>query len=223
MFGVFLFLTFYLQLVKGFSPVSSGFAFLPMIACVMISSNVSSMVTLPRFGPRVVITSGMTLGALALAYLTQLNVNSSYATDILPSLLVMGFAMGMVMSPAMNTATAGVQPKDAGVAAALVSTMQQIGGSIGTAVLSTVTATVTANYLADHVNGPQTQAVAATHGYVVAFAIVCGLFAAGAIMCVTLFPSKARIDEIRAASAAPGAGPHPTLEDVEAEVFAVEV
>ncbi len=224
-FGVFLFMTFYLQLVKGFSPVMSGLAFLPMIACVMISSNVSSIVTLPRFGPRIVITIGMTLGALAMGYMTRLTVDSSYPGGVLPALLVMGFAMGMVMSPAMNTATAGVKPQDAGVAAALVSTMQQVGGSIGTAVLSTITASVTTSYLVDHHTGANAVHVAATHGYVVAFAIGAGLFVVGAVMGGTLFPSKAKLDALRAAAmpTAAARAEDAATDALEAEVFAVEV
>ncbi|MCW2523440.1 MAG: Drug resistance transporter, EmrB/QacA subfamily [Frankiales bacterium] len=222
MFGVFLFLTFYLQLVKGFSPVASGLAFLPMIACIMISSNTSSMVTLPRFGPRVVITAGMLLGCLALGYLSRLHADSSYVGGVLPALIVLGFAMGMVMAPSMNTATAGVRPQDAGVAAALVSTMQQVGGSIGTAVLSTLTASATASYLASHGSGPEVGKIAATHGYVLAFAIGSALFAAGCVMGGTLFPSKARLTAMREATAGEqgGAG---QLADVEAEIFAVEL
>ena len=77
-FGIFLFLTYYLQEVKGYSPVTSGLAFLPMIGCILLSSNVSSIVTLPRLGPRVLITTGMLLGAGAMTYLTQLTVASSY-------------------------------------------------------------------------------------------------------------------------------------------------
>jgi hypothetical protein len=154
-----------------------------------------------------------------MAYFTRLHVGSGYAGSVLPGLLVMGFAMGMVMAPAMNTATAGVQPQDAGVAAALVSTMQQVGGSIGTAVLSTLVATSTANYLSDH--GAGAAAAAATHGDVLAFTIGAGLFAFGAVMCVTLFPSKARLARLRENVATPTA--HPTLEDVEAEIVAAEI
>ncbi len=131
MFGLFLFLTYYLQVVKHFSPVTSGLAFLPMMACVMISSNTSNIVTLPRFGPRIVITIGMVTGFLGLGYLSRIDVHSSYSGGVLPALILMGFAMGMVMAPSMNTATAGVQPQDSGVAAALVSTMQQVGGWVG--------------------------------------------------------------------------------------------
>ena len=107
-FGVFLFLTYYLQLVKGYSPVTSGLAFLPMIACILLSSNISSIVLLPRFGPRALIAAGMLLGGGAMAYLTQLTVTSSYEVSVLPALLAMGLGFGMIFSPAINTATAGV-------------------------------------------------------------------------------------------------------------------
>src|SRR6204780_150639 len=149
-FGVFLFLTFYLQDVKGYSPVTSGLAFLPMIGCILISSNVSSIVTLPRFGPRVLITTGMLCGAAAMTYLTQLTVTSSYLGGILPALIIMGLGFGMIFAPAINTATAGVQRQDSGVASALVNTMQQVGGSIGTSALSTIALTATTSYLAAH-------------------------------------------------------------------------
>ena len=142
-FGVFLFLTYYLQEVKGYSPVTSGLAFLPMIGCILLSSNVSSIVTLPRLGPRVLITTGMLFGVGAMTYLAQLTVTSSYAAGVLPALLIMGLGFGMIFAPAINTATAGVQRQDSGVASALVNTMQQVGGSIGTALLSTIALTAT--------------------------------------------------------------------------------
>ena len=132
-FGVFLFLTYYLQEVKGYSPVTSGLVFLPMIGCILVSSNVSSIVTLPRLGPRVLIATGMLLGAAAMTYLTQLTVTSSYAGGVLPALLILGLGFGMIFAPAINTATAGVPRQDSGVASALVNTMQQVGGSVGTA------------------------------------------------------------------------------------------
>jgi hypothetical protein len=219
MFGLFLFLTYYLQTVKGFSPVMSGLAFLPMIGCVMISSNLSNIVTLPRFGPRVVITVGMVVGSLALLYLSRLDVHSSYVGGVLPSLIFMGFAMGMVMAPSMNTATAGVQPHDAGVASALVSTMQQVGGSIGTAVLSTIVATETTAYATAHRTlGPAVAAQAATHGFTVAFAISAGTFAAGAVMGALLFPTKKRLTELREAAASPA----PVRAEIEPDVVGAE-
>ena len=201
-FGIFLFLTYYLQEVKGYSPVTSGLAFLPMIGCILLSSNVSSIVTLPRLGPRVLITTGMLLGAGAMTYLTQLTVTSSYAGGVLPALLILGLGFGMIFAPAINTATAGVPREDSGVASALVNTMQQVGGSIGTAALSTIALTATASYLAAHRTGPLAPAIAATYGYTVAFAVSAGVFSLGVILAIVLLPSRQRLAELRAAAAA---------------------
>ena len=210
-FGVFLFLTYYLQEVKGYSPVTSGLAFLPMIACILLASNTSSIVLLPRVGPRALIVTGMLLGGGAMAYLTQLTVTSSYAVSIAPALVVMGLGFGMIFSPAINTATAGVARRDSGVASALVNTMQQVGGSIGTAALSTVALTATATYLTAHHAGPLASATAAVHGYDVAFAVSAALFGIGALVAVLLLPSRRRLEELRntepTASAAPAASP----------------
>jgi EmrB/QacA subfamily drug resistance transporter len=214
-FGVFLFLTYYLQEVKGYSPVTSGLAFLPMIGCILLSSNVSSIVTLPRLGPRALITTGMLFGAGAMAYLTQLTVTSSYIGGVLPALLVMGLGFGMIFAPAINTATAGVQRQDSGVASALVNTMQQVGGSIGTSALSTIALTTTASYLIAHPTGPLAPAIAATHGYTTAFAVSAGVFGLGVILAILLLPSRQRLAELRAAaeagppSAAPASAPAP--------------
>src|SRR5260370_32432506 len=82
----------------------------------------------------------------------------------------------MIFAPAINTATAGVPRQDSGVASALVNTMQQVGGSIGTAALSTIALTATTSYLAAHRMGRLAPAIAATHGYTVAFAVSAGIF-----------------------------------------------
>jgi EmrB/QacA subfamily drug resistance transporter len=197
LFGIFLFLTYYLQEVKGFSPVTSGLAFLPMIACLLVSSNTSSIVLLPRVGPRALIATGMLVGAAGMGYLTQITVTSSYAASVLPALLVMGLGFGMVFSPAINTATAGVARRDSGVASALVNTMQQVGGSIGTAALSTVALTATASYLTAHHTGPLAAAAAAVQGYRAALLVSAILLGVGALTAVLLLPSRARLEELR--------------------------
>ncbi len=221
-FGVFLFLTFYLQEVRGLSPVRCGLAFLPFIGCVAISSNIANIVTMPRFGPRAVITTGMALAALGLGYLTLLHADSGYAAHLLPAFVVLGFGMGMVFSPATNAATAGVRPDDAGVAAALVSTMQQVSGSVGTALLSTVSASVTASYLSAHPGGSELAKVAATHGYVVVFGVVAGLLLVGAVLAGLLLPSKQRLEAMRKA-AAEIRTLRPVTGDSAADGLAVEV
>jgi EmrB/QacA subfamily drug resistance transporter len=205
-FAVFLFLTYYLQVVKGYSPLTSGLAFLPLIACILLSSNLSSIVALPRLGPRVLIAAGMLFGCGAMTYLTQLTVTSTYVGDMLAPLIIMGLGFGMIFSPAINTATAGVERQDSGVASALVNTMQQVGGSIGTSALSTIALTATTSYLVAHHTGPLAPAVAATHGYTTAFAVSAGIFGLGVILAITLLPSRQRLIALRsAAEAAPPA------------------
>jgi EmrB/QacA subfamily drug resistance transporter len=206
-FGTFLFLTFYLQQVKGYSPLTTGLLFLPMIGCILITSNLSSIVGLPRFGPRVLIAAGMLLGVAGMAYLTQVSATSAYASGVLPALLVLGLGFGLIFAPAINTATFGVAREDSGVASALVNTMQQVGGSIGTSALSTFALTATASYLAAHHASPLAPAIAATHGYTVAFTISAALFGAGFILAVLLLPSKRRLDQLRSAPARAAAAP----------------
>ncbi len=217
-FGTFLFLTFYLQTIKGYSPLTTGLLFLPMIGCILISSNLASIVGLPRLGPRVLIAAGMLLGAGGMAYLTQVGVTSSYAGSVLPALLILGLGFGMIFAPAINTATAGVRREDSGVASALVNTMQQVGGSIGTSALSTIALTTTASYLAVHHSSRLAPAIAATHGYTVAFSVSAALLGLGFILAIVLLPSRRRLAELtRAAQAAavpvpapaPPAGAHP--------------
>ena len=192
-FGTFLFLTYYLQVVKAESPLNTGLLFLPMIGCILISSNFSSIVGLARVGPRALIATGMLLGAGGMAYLTQVTVTSSYASAVLPALLILGLGFGMIFAPAINTATTGVAREDSGVASALVNTMQQVGGSVGTSALSTIALTATASYLVAHHASPLAPAIAATHGYTTAFAVSAGLLGLGFILAIVLLPSRRRL------------------------------
>ena len=180
MFGVFLFLTYYMQLTKGFSPVKSGLAFLPMILFVLASSITSNVKLLPIVGARRMISIGMLLGATGMFFLSRITVDSSYATHVLPILPIMGIGFGMIFSTSFNTATAGVARTDAGVASASLNTMQQVGGSIGTALLSTIAAHATTNYLTDH-PGRANLMAGAVHGYTTAFLLAGGIFVFGAI------------------------------------------
>ncbi len=204
-FGTFLFLTYYLQEVRGYRPLATGLLFLPMIGCILINSNLSSIVFLGRFGPRVLIATGMMLGAGGMAILTQITATSSYATAVLPALVVLGLGFGMIFAPAINTATTGVARADSGVASALVNTMQQVGGSIGTSALSTVALTAAAGYLVAHHASPLAPAIAATHGYTMAFTVSAALLGLGCILAIVLLPSKHRLDELRKAAATPAA------------------
>ena len=200
LFGAFLFLTYYLQTIKAYSPVTAGLAFLPMVGGLLVSANVSSNVLLPRVGPRILISSGLLTGAAAMAYLTQLSVTSSYAGGVLPALILLGLAFGMILAPAINTATTGVRPQDSGVASALVNTMQQVGGSIGASALSTVALSATASYLGGHPVGPLALETAAVHGYTVAFTVSAALFALGTVLVFALLPSREQLAQRRNAA-----------------------
>jgi EmrB/QacA subfamily drug resistance transporter len=198
MFGLFLFLTYYLQQTLGFSPVITGVAFLPMVACIMASSITCNIVLMPRTGPRPLVPAGMLLAAGGLALLTRIGVHSSYATAVLPSLLMMGLGLGLVFAPVFNTGTFGVPPADAGVASATVNTGQQLGGSIGTSLLNTIFASAVASYLTAHISpataihgrpSPQLTGLALIHGYSTAFWCSAAILTCGAIVAGTLLRS----------------------------------
>jgi EmrB/QacA subfamily drug resistance transporter len=192
MFAVFLFLTYYLQQNLGFSPIKTGLAFLPMTGTIIIAATSASTKLLPKIGPRPLIGAGMLTAAAGLLTLTSVGPDTAYATHVLPGLLIMGAGMGLTFSSAMATATFGVEPKDAGVASAMVNTMQQVGGSIGTALLSTLAASATTSHLAGRVPNPALISDAAVHGYTTAFWWAAGIFAVGAVVCTALLSSHSR-------------------------------
>jgi EmrB/QacA subfamily drug resistance transporter len=217
-FGVFLFLTYYLQQTLGYSPVISGAAFLPMIAMVVVSASLSNVVLLPRFGPRLLVTAGMLLAAGSLVWLTRIGVHSGYAPAVLGPLMAFGLGYGFTVAPSMNTGTSGVAPADAGVASATLNTGQQVGGSIGTALLNTIFAGAVAHYLAGHLSravlvhghpAPSLTAMSLIHGYTTGFWVAAAIFGAGAVICGLLFrPGPLRAPEPAAASPARTAAQH---------------
>jgi EmrB/QacA subfamily drug resistance transporter len=189
LFAVFLFLTYYLQLVKGFSPVASGAAFLPMIVSLIAVSTIGSSLLATRVGPRVLVPLGLIVGAGGMVYLaSQLAPGSRYATTVLPGLIIVGCGLGLVFSSAINTATSGTQPSDAGVASAMVNTCQQVGGAIGTALLNTIAASALSGYLSDHGSGSTAQISGAVHSYSIAFWCSAGIFAATAAIAAIVLP-----------------------------------
>ena len=188
MFGVFLFLTFYLQTTLAMSPLQTGLAFLPMTLCIVVTATLVNTKLLVRTGPRPLIPSGMVLAAVAMVLLTRIGVDSSYASHILPSLMLMGVGFGLIIAPSFATATLGVPRQDSGVASAMVNTSQQVGGSIGTALLSTLAVSATTDFIAR--NGPSAQA--AVEGYVTAFWWAAAIFAVGAVITGSLLRSNVR-------------------------------
>ncbi|MFE7327121.1 MFS transporter [Streptomyces sp. NPDC057565] len=150
MFGLFLFLTYYLQVVKGYSPIRTGFAFLPMIAGMITGSTQIGARLMTRVPARKLMGPGFLTAAVGMLLLTQLEIDSSYAALILPAQLLLGLGMGTAFMPAMSLATHGVEPRDSGVASAMVNTSQQVGGAIGTALLNTIAASAATAYATSH-------------------------------------------------------------------------
>jgi hypothetical protein len=188
MFGIFLFVTYFLQVSLAYSPIQTGLSFLPMIGMLILAAQLSTNIFVPRFGPKVMVPFGMTLAAIGMVYLTHLSLSSTYAADVMPPLMIIGFGMGSIMPASMQTATLGVDRQFAGVASAMVNTSQQVGGSIGTALLNTLAATAATSYVAAHLPaGAAVAADAAVHSYAVAYWWGAGFFAFGAILSVLLF------------------------------------
>jgi MFS family permease len=192
---VFLFLTYYLQLMLGYSPIQTGLAFLPMVAGLMVGAQLATIVLIPRFGPKPLVVAGMLLAAAGMVWLTQIGLDSSFVQTILGPEIVLGLGLGLVIATGMSTATLGVQRADSGVASAMVNTSQQIGGSIGTALLNTLATSAATSYLAGKAMSPEVQAQAMLHSYTTAFWWAAGIFLAGAVVCGLLFRSGVSVQD----------------------------
>jgi predicted MFS family arabinose efflux permease len=188
MFGVFLFLTYYLQQTLGYSPLVTGVAFLPVAGGMAVAANLSTIVLMPRVGPRPLVASGMLVAAGAMAWFAQLAPHTAYADGVLGPLILTGIGLGLVIAPAINTGTFGVAPQDAGVASATVTVGQQLGASVGTSLLNTIFAAAVTSYLTVHIASarvigrPALAGLALAHGYDTAFWWTAGIFAAGAVI-----------------------------------------
>jgi EmrB/QacA subfamily drug resistance transporter len=168
LFSMFLFLGLYLQVILGYSPLKSGFAFLPFTAGIITFAGIASAL-LPKFGPKPLMVPGL--------------IAASYVTHVMPSLLIMSSGMALVFIPLTSTSLHAVSNHDTGVASAMVNTSQQIGGSLGTALLNTIAATATTTYAAAHTElGKAVMPFAMTHGFTVAFRVSAGLLFIGAIV-----------------------------------------
>ncbi|MGW5675377.1 MFS transporter [Streptomyces sp. NPDC003860] len=215
MFGLFLFLTFYLQLVKGYSPVKTGFAFMPMVIGMIVGSTQIGTRLMTRVPARMLMGPGFLAAALGMLMLTQLDVDSSFTTLILPAQLLLGLGMGTAFMPAMALATTGVAPTDAGVASAMVNTSQQVGGAIGTALLNTIASSATTSFVADRAAGatnPQLlELQGMVHGFTSAIWWAVGILVVSAA--IAIFMINAGRPGPGAPSAASGDG-----ADAEAEV-----
>jgi EmrB/QacA subfamily drug resistance transporter len=213
MFGIFLFVTYYLQVSLGFTPIQTGLSFLPMIGMLVLAAQLSTNIFVPRFGPKIMVPFGMTIAAIAMVGLTRLDLTSNYVPDVLVPLMIMGFGMGSIMPASMQTATLGVDRQFAGVASAMVNTSQQVGGSIGTALLNTLAATAATDYVASHLPASaRVAAEAAVHSYAVAYWWGAAFFAFGAVLAALMFRRRGQGASLSNPDATqPAAAPEPAV------------
>jgi EmrB/QacA subfamily drug resistance transporter len=198
-FGISLFLAYYLQGTLGYSPLRTGVAFLPLVGAIALSAFVASARLLAVNGPRPLVPTGMLLSMMGMVLFTKLTPNADYFANVLPGLVVTGLGLGLIFAPAIASATAGVRPSDVGAASALVNTTQQIGGSMGLALLNTIAVSVTArsnrvpvvfsSKLSHRVEVHKAAVLATLHGYAVAFWWAAVFFGVGAILTFGLLES----------------------------------
>jgi hypothetical protein len=158
----------------------AGIAFLPLSLSTVAAGWIAGRL-LPRLAPQILLVPGMLLAGLGLWWMSRIGTPADYRSDVLPGELVVGLGLGLVFVTVASTALVGVAAGDSGVASAVLSTSQEVGGSLGTALLNTVAATATAGYLATD------PSAALVHGYQAAFlagAVVLGIGAVCAALLV---------------------------------------
>jgi len=189
LFGMFFFLSLYMQDVLGASAMRTGFQYLPLAVTIFLTAGLtSSLVT--KVGVRPVLTLGLVLAAIGLAWFSRVSADGSYLADVLFPSIVVAVGLGMFFVSGTLAATAGVAPHEAGLASGLINTSQQVGGAVGLAVLATLATDRTASLLADGTAPP----VAATEGFQLAFLVGAGFALAGAILAALFVrPPKAQV------------------------------
>ena len=188
-FSQFFLLTLYMQQVLHYSALETGVAYVALTLAVIVFANVSQALAL-RVGIRPLLTAGLLLVSAGLVLYARLPVDGHYFWDLFPAFLISGVGMAFGFIPMTIGALAGVRHSDAGIAAGLINTTQQIGGAIGVAAVTTIAATATSDYLAAHPGAAAASGPALTHGFSVAFYALAAVAAAAAIGSALLVESK---------------------------------
>ncbi|HRH94048.1 MAG TPA: MFS transporter, partial [Candidatus Peribacteria bacterium] len=164
MFGMFFLISLYIQSVLNYSPLIAGLSFLPFpLILGVLSTRVAPYVT--KYGFKPFLIAGPVIVAISMLWMVRLTVDGNYWVDILPSIMLMPVGLAITFMPIMIAATSGVAKDEAGLAAGLINTSQQMGGALGLAILSSVAASVTAA----HIAGGDGQLAALVAGYDRAF------------------------------------------------------
>jgi EmrB/QacA subfamily drug resistance transporter len=193
-FSQFFLLTLYMQQVLHYSALKTGVAYISLTVTIIAFSAVAQgMVT--RFGIRRILPVGLGVSAVALLLFARLPVHGHYWPDLLPAFLLSGLGLALAFVPMSIGGLTGVRQADAGIASGLINTTQQIGGAIGVAVATTVATTFTSHYLNDHLATPGVAGAALTHGFQIAFYVLAGMAALGAILAAVLVESAPAVPE----------------------------
>jgi MFS family permease len=199
LFAAYYFLSLYMQQVLGFSPLQTGLGFLPIsLGFIAVASVAAQLVG--RMGAKWLLVIGMLITAAALLLLSQIPNQGSYARDILPAFIVLPLGAGLAILSVTNAAVAGVKPRDAGLASALVNTSQLTGGAVGLGLLATIAASRASSVLTQRVPGnPHVGlAHALVQGFHSAFLVAAGIAAAGAIVALLTIPAAiGRVTQVR--------------------------
>jgi EmrB/QacA subfamily drug resistance transporter len=208
MFGMFFLGALYLQRVLGYDALQIGFAFLPATIVMGVLSLRYSERLVMRFGARTTLIPGLVLVAVGLALFARAPVDGSYARDVLPQMVLLGFGIGTAFPALMTLAMSGATQSDAGLASGLVNTTAQIGGALGLAVLATLSATRTDSLI----HGGASTASALTSGYHLAFLIGAALVVAALVIAATVLQPEAKA-KAEHATEAESAGTEPVYSE----------
>jgi Na+/melibiose symporter-like transporter len=188
-----LFLTYYFQINLGYSPLKSGFAFLPFSGGIIVAAGVVAQL-LPRVGPRPLLLIGLAMAVTGMLMLTTIDAETSYVSVVLPAQLLLSVGLAGVFIPASSVALVGIGHHDAGVASAVLNSSQQVGGSLGTALLNTVFASAVTSYVAENLTNPadteRLTPLALIEGYHVAFLWGAMLLIAALVVAAVLITAK---------------------------------
>ena len=189
LFSMFFFVSLYMQLVLGYSPIEAGLAYLPLAVGIIISAGVASgLVT--RFGFKPILTSGLVLTAIGLVWFAQVEVGGSYVGDILFPSLIAAVGLGFAFVPMTIAAVSGVEPREAGLASGLINTSQQVGGALGLAILASIANSRTDALMTDAGGAAAALPNALTEGFQIAFLVGAGFAVLGAVLAATLISSR---------------------------------
>jgi EmrB/QacA subfamily drug resistance transporter len=211
MFGMFFFLTQFVQDILGFSPLRAGVAFLPMTITLFGVSRTAPRL-MPVFGQKTLMIAGMVPVVIGMAWLSRVSPATGYWSGVFGPMVLIGMGMGIVFVPLTTASLAGVRPQDSGAASSMVNVMQQVGGSLGLAVLVAVFGTASRDAAAHPVPGLTTiaqQHHALAHGMSAAFLLAAILDAVTLLVIATLIrgnrpqplPRPARDEEEETVSA----------------------